>query len=160
MSPRGVAGSSLSPPHHPRPLAQRCPPRADTSLRGGKASVRASWAPTGAGPGTRVGQGKAGSGGRLPDAGAARSAVSRAGSRSSSAPGLGALSCAACSLPPRPALRLPPRRVTGRDSPTPPARDYSRIQCPRPPGRRGARVAAAAAAPRNPAPSGGGRTHP
>lgn len=36
------------------------------------------------------------------------------------APGLGALSCAACSPPPRPALGLPPRRVAGRASPTPP----------------------------------------
>lgn len=36
------------------------------------------------------------------------------------APGLGALSCAACSPPPRPELRLPPRRVAGRASPTPP----------------------------------------
>lgn len=60
MSTLGVAESSPSPPHHPRPRARRCPPRADTSLRGGKASLPASRAPTGAGPGTRVGQGKAG----------------------------------------------------------------------------------------------------
>lgn len=36
------------------------------------------------------------------------------------APGLGALSCAACSPPPRSALKLPPHRVVSRASPTPP----------------------------------------
>lgn len=36
------------------------------------------------------------------------------------APVLGALSCAACSPPPSPALGLPPRRVAGPASPTPP----------------------------------------
>lgn len=108
MSPRGVAGSSPSPPHHPRPLARRCPPRADTSLRGGKASVRASRAPTGAGPGTRVGQGKAGSGGRLPDAGAARSAVSRADSRSSSRAGTRGALLRRLFPAPTPGARAPP----------------------------------------------------
>lgn len=145
------------------PALGRYPPRSNTSLRGGKASLRASRAPTGAGPGTRVGQGRAGSGDRLPDAGAARSAVSPAGSRSSSRAGTRVLSCTACSPPPRPALGLPPRRVTRQaflHAARPPARDYSRIECPQPPGRRGARAAAAAAAPRNPAPGGDGGTHP
>lgn len=108
MSPHGVSGSSPSPPHHPRPRAPRCPPRADTSLHGRKASLRASWAPTGAGPGTRVGQGKAGSGGRLPNAGAARSAVSPAGSRSSSRAGTWGALLRRLLPAPTPGARAPP----------------------------------------------------
>lgn len=101
VSTHGVAESSPSPPHHPRPRARRCPSPADTSLRGGKASLRASRAPTGVGPGTRIGQGKAGSAAVCPTQvrpGAWSHGLAPA---PPPAPGLGALSCAACSLPPR-----------------------------------------------------------
>lgn len=40
------------------PATRRCPPRVATSPGGGKASLRASRAPTGAGPGSRAGAGQ------------------------------------------------------------------------------------------------------
>lgn len=90
------------------PALGRYPPRSNISLRGGKASLRASRAPTGAGPGTRVGQGRAGSGDRLPDAGAARSAVSPAGSRSSSRAGTRGALLHRLLPAPTPGARAPP----------------------------------------------------
>lgn len=155
MSLHGVARSSPSPPHHPRPRARRCPPRSGTSLRGGKASLRTSRAPTGAGPGTRVGQGRAGPGDRLPDAGAARSAVSRAGSRSSSRAGTRGALLRRLLPAPTPGARAPPAPGDPPSLPhaaRPPSRDYSRIECPRPPGRRGGPGSCSGCCPKEPSP--------
>lgn len=118
-APSPVAGVQGLPHHRTiarAPRTRRCPPRAATSPCGGKASWRASGAPTGAGPGPRAGAGQ----GRPP-------APRRCGqecclpSRSSSSSRAGTPGALLRRLlpAPTPALRLPPRRVAGSASPTP-----------------------------------------
>lgn len=144
-APRPVARSS-----HPRPAPapphSRRPPRAATPPGGGKASLRASGAPTsaGPGPGPRAGPGW---GGRV-RAGAARSAVSPAPARSSSRARTGALSCAARSPPPRRAWGSPRAEWPAVPPPRrrPPAPRLVPHCVPAPAAGPGGREAAAAAA--------------
>lgn len=149
-----ITAPSPAPPRSPLPAPRR---HLSPRRKGLSAGIAGTYR-CGTGDEGEARQGRIG--GRLPNAGAARSAVSPAGSRSSSRAGSRGALLRRLLPAPTPALGLPPRRVTGRASPTPPARDYSRIECRRPLGRRGTRGAAAAAAPRNPAPGGGGGTHP